>query len=292
MSSESDCETVCCKEPCIDPCSEACGAACSEACNEACSNVCNEASCSEACNEACSNACNEACSNACSSSSGSGVSSVFTGMITISLVLLCSIIVGIIDAFNSQGPIVITLFGSVFLAVNLTGIRFVSNKNEKKICTSPCSKNKSTNMVSIRWGKILVAHSHHSLAQCKTGHEFRMGKKYFCTGCYGLFLGSVVAIAIFVTYLLDTVNYTFLTSYLFIIPLCFIPIIMRYTIKPRMGTRLKLAANGLIPIGCSLLFIAIDIIYQNWFINVGMVLFILLIAFSRGMVAARDNKNR
>jgi len=189
-----NCGEVCCKEPCIDPCVNVCTLKCSDSCDQ----------CSDSCTQSC-------CDSCCQSGCCDNTSTAFIGLMTFMAVILCNIIVGIIDAFYSQGPILITLFGSICLAFNLTGINFVSNK-EKKV---PFCKNRS----SSRWGRLQITHSHHSLAQCQTGHEFKLGKKYFCTGCYGILLGSTLAIAFFATYLLDAVDYSFLTSYSLIIPM-------------------------------------------------------------------------
>ena len=41
-----------------------------------------------------------------------------------------------------------------------------------------------------------IHHSHHPKHLIERGHEFRIGNKYFYTGCYGLLIGTVCAVII------------------------------------------------------------------------------------------------
>jgi hypothetical protein len=173
-------------------------------------------------------------------------------------VLATNFFIGMIKGFSSDGPILLTLIGSIFLAISLTGFRGFKNYN------SFIDKNKQTYLFI---GPGLFITSHHTENDILKGKEFRLFGRYFCTGCYGLLIGTIIAIILFSLYIFSIASIQFTTKYLILIPILFLPIVMRYTIKKNMGTFFRLISNILLPLGCALFMIFLDSIYQNWILN-------------------------
>ncbi|MGD8506659.1 MAG: hypothetical protein PVF15_08360, partial [Candidatus Bathyarchaeota archaeon] len=72
------------------------------------------------------------------------------------------------------------------------------------------------------------------------------------------------------------------------LPLWFIPIILRYTFFPDMKTIPRLLSNTLLPVGCSVLQILADFIFQSWILN-GVVVFLIdLTAYLRKFASKRE----
>jgi hypothetical protein len=193
---------------------------------------------------------------------------------------------GLNQSFNSKGPIMLTLFGSAVLAVNLTGLR-IGNGSQKK---SLALYKKNWNPVSTRQGWFTFVHSHHTAKQRMEGHEFKFRNKYFCTGCYGTLIGTIIAIMVFTAYLLFGMpdNFVFLAT--IVAPISFIPIILRYTVFTNMKTSMRLLSNSLLPVGCSLYLVVMDHVFQSWVLNACLVLLILMTGFIRAKVANNGKK--
>ncbi|MFW9995550.1 MAG: hypothetical protein ACFFD4_26165 [Candidatus Odinarchaeota archaeon] len=195
-------------------------------------------------------------------------------------------ILGFVQYFDSKGPLIITLFGSVILAVNLTGVRFSNGNYEHYDRTL---EKQLLGLTATYWGRLTFNHSHHSMKQREGGHEFKFRGRFFCTGCYGIFIGTVIAIASMIIYLTVGISPDNAIFYIIAMVFCFVPIISRYTVFTSMKTEMRLLSNILLPVGCSLYLIVFDYFLQNWFLNVGLVLLTLLIATLRGIVANNDN---
>ncbi|MFW9991456.1 MAG: hypothetical protein ACFFD4_05310 [Candidatus Odinarchaeota archaeon] len=202
----------------------------------------------------------------------------FAGIIVSAL--LSALIIGLTQSFNSKGPVMVTLVGSTVLAVNLTGLR-IGNGIQNPV-----------NPISTRFGWFTFIHSHHTAEQRTGGHEFRIGEKFFCTGCYGILSGTIIAITVFVVYLLLGMSDQFAFLAIIIAPICFIPIILRYTVMNEMKTKMRLLSNSLLPVGCSLYLVTMDHIFQSWEINMCIVLFTLTVGFTRGLVAYNSKNER
>ncbi|PWI48086.1 hypothetical protein CEE45_08660 [Candidatus Heimdallarchaeota archaeon B3_Heim] len=137
---------------------------------------------------------------------------------------------------------------------------------------------------------ISINHSHHPIHLIKSGHEFRFRGKYFCTGCYGILIGTIISVIIGISYIVNGFNTLWGEAVLLLIPLCFIPIILRYKLSYKFPSSAKLLANCLLPIGSCLSLIYTDFLYHNWILNVLVVLLIITAAFLRGVIAQKDNK--
>jgi hypothetical protein len=275
-----------------------CGSACSESiessieqscqnitdsCSQQCSEQCetNFESCMEdACNQVLTQTCSSCCANiACGSQTPvpSIIMPLFGGLLIISFI---TIILGLLQNFNPDGPLYLTLFGSSFLAVSLTGIQFNTGKNSK-------SKQYPTlpNSGITRYKCFVFIHSHHNPLERAKGHEFNIGNKYFCTGCYGILIGTIISIAFALIYAAFGLNSEILPIVIFITSLCFLPILYRYFLSLELTTSLRLLSNILLPIGCSFLFMLIDHLYHNWLLNLCLILLTVSMAFVRGRVS-------
>ena len=282
-----------CGQDCSDSCSTSCNESLNESCNQAfsenCLNTCQQEECQLAC-------CQIACCAVCASSSGSGDCGTFTcsimpsGIIlpligSIFLALIGTIILGFIQAFDSKGPLYITLIGSGFLAVGLSGVR-LSNK-QHQTCKGTNKEIKSA--LSTKLGLFKINHSHHPKHLRENGHEFKIGhNKYFCTGCYGLLIGTIISIIIALLYIGFGINELMLSILVIMTPLAFVPIIVRYFIIKNVKTPIKLLSNFLLPVGCCFLFLIVENQFQNWTINVGLVLLTITAAFLRGLLPKLD----
>ncbi len=280
MSTE---ETNCIEEFCQD-----CTRSCCQSCTDSCTANCQD-SCNQACSDACSNACSESCSGA-TCSCGSSTDTIFLPyLFTLGCALVTSIFLGIFQAFNSQGPIIMTIFGSVILAFNLTGIR-IHRPNQQFSCNR--MKNISRNSLSTKFGWFSINHSHHPPHLITAGHEFQFKKKFFCTGCYGILLGTAISIILGSVYLINGFDQQIISLIPLILPLTFLPITLRYLLPFKFPSNFKLIANSLLPIGCSLMLVYSDILFQNWVFNMSCVFLILTAAFLRSLVAQRRNNQK
>ena len=296
-SSEEPCLDYICTQvgqSCFESCSETCEkncdryvAQCSQSCSENCEQACSSM-CQEACDQMCQDACNQMCQNACSSST-----SILTSFIKASLLLspviltlVVAILVGMFQAFDPKGPILLTIFGSSVLTVSLSGVRLTKSGSK----TSPCQViDGAAKSFSSRLRWFTIHHSHHPKHLIIQGHEFKIANKYFCTGCYGLCFGTVCAILIASLYMVFGLNTSWALAILPLVPCLFIPILLRYTLFPTMPTSLRFFANSLIPISWCLLSISLDALLHNWVVNVVLILIIVFSAYLRSAVASKDN---
>jgi hypothetical protein len=55
-----------------------------------------------------------------------------------------------------------------------------------------------------------------------------------------------------------------------------------------MSSTIRFLSNALLPIGCFLLFITSDVLFNDWLINSFLVVITLLIALLRGYISVRN----
>jgi hypothetical protein len=121
--------------------------------------------------------------------------------------------------------------------------------------------------------------------------EFKIGDKYFCTGCYGILFGTVLSLLIAVLYVGIGLPEWMWPLVLLVTPLCFIPIIIRYTLYRDMPVFLRLTSNVLLPVGCTQIFMIFDATSQGLINNILLIIGVILLALLRGLVASRSNQN-
>lgn len=295
-SSDSNCLENYCQDCCNSLCQD-CVTSCNEKIEESCQNCtqsCTESctrSCSESCSQTCSDSCGQSCSSSCSSSCCSSSSSSLKLMIGFVPLALCELalvfIIGLFQSFNPLGPFYLTLIGSVFLSISLSGIS-PNFKSKKSICSM---KNLNEKLItSSHIGKLTINHSHHPLRLIELGHEFKVGSRYFCTGCYGLLAGTIISIIISLLYM--TMNISNLSGIILIafVPLGLIPIIVRYYLIENPSNIVRFLSNALLPISCCFLLISIDTLFHQWIFNELAVLLIIFAALLRDLLARMDNK--
>ncbi|MFX1254788.1 MAG: hypothetical protein ACFFCZ_24465 [Promethearchaeota archaeon] len=206
------------------------------------------------------------------------------GTVTYTLVMF---ILGVLQAFDPKGPLFLGILTGSVLAVSFTGIRF-----KTRTCQGNCDsvRERVCDSVKTTWGRLTFVHSHHKPHLREANHEFKIGHKYFCTGCYGTLIGTTIVLLLMSAYVLFglTADLAFLVR--LAIPICFIPIALRYAVFKQMRTPLRLLSNILFPIGGGLLLVLCDYTFHSWILNVGVVLLIVVIVFVRMNVSAKENK--
>ena len=180
--------------------------------------------------------------------------------------------------YSSKGPIILCLLGAILLALRFTGIRFM-NENTKEM----------PSWMVTRFGSFVIVHCHHNKDLCEKGKEFNFRGKYFCTGCYGLCLGTVISIGIIILYLLYRLNSVMIVPLICLIPFLLIPIILRYLIFIHMKSSLRFLSNTFFPIGIVLLLSIIDRLLKSWIINSIFVFSLIGIAYLRWKIALLDD---
>ncbi|MFW9854521.1 MAG: hypothetical protein ACFFFG_05655 [Candidatus Thorarchaeota archaeon] len=256
---------------------------CTGACEACTIAICSEALAGCQCNQ--TPQCNTNCNPQCSGSScrcGSSSSIILPGILGIIGIFLTGILgIGILSTFGAKSPYVLTVVGAIGIGFSLSGFRYDVNPSQ-------CPDSAKTRT---RWHRLVVIHSHHPPAQRITGHEFKIGEKYFCTGCYGILIGIILALLIAVFYLVFGIAEWMGPLVLVAVPISFIPIILRYT-KYRNGSSIfRLISNILLPVGCCLVFVIFDATSQGLTNNVLLTLGIMLIALLRGFAGARSNRS-
>ncbi|MFX0171784.1 MAG: hypothetical protein ACFE9L_07690 [Candidatus Hodarchaeota archaeon] len=271
-----------------------CGSACSESiessieqscqnitdsCSQQCSEQCeaNFESCMEDfCNQMMTQMCGSCCANITCGSQTSVPTIVMPLFGILVIISFITIILGLLQNFNPKGPLYLTLFGSSFLAVSLTGIRFNTGQDSmsKHYPILP-------NSGITRFKCFEFIHSHHNPLERVKGHEFNIGNKFFCTGCYGILIGAVISIIFALIYAAFGLTSGMFPIVAFITPICFLPILFRYLLVLELKTSLRLLSNILLPIGCSFTFMLIDHLYHNWLLNFWLILLTVSMAFLR-----------
>lgn len=186
--------------------------------------------------------------------------------------------------FNSKGPVILTFFGSFVLVVSLLHIG-IKPKSFQNISKLP-----KTRTIVSHWGPLIMYHSHHSAEARIKGKEFRIGHKYFCTGCYGGLLGTIISIFLMGSYLVYGCNQDLAIIMVLSLPVWFIPIIFRYTLIINMKNIPRLLCNMLLPVGCSILLILTDFTFQNWALNGITISLIICVAYLRKYASDREEK--
>jgi hypothetical protein len=171
------------------------------------------------------------------------------------------------------------------LAINLTGIQ-ISKKYSFYSCKM--RNNVEFSQYETQYGRLVIKHSHHPRHLILLGHEFKLRNKYFCTGCYGILIGTISSILITSLYIIYGLNPIVAGWFVIIAPFCFLPIIIRYSLGYEFPTYLRLFANSLLPLGGCLLLIGVDALYQHWGLNVLVVSFIVFSAYFRGFIVRKE----
>lgn len=268
---------------------------CNSECNESCDNCSSCSTCTTSCSDSSSScgSCGDGCSSSSMSSSCCSSNSILSviGLVgTLISTFIGVILVGLLQNFDSQSPILIIICGSVFLSFSLSGIRFDHPEIEDRKYKCRSLKNTFSKERVTKFWRFSIIHSHHRDEHRGINHELQIGNKYFCTGCYGTLLGAIISILITISYFNFGVDKIFVPFIALLIPMCFIPIILKYTIFTHMKPAYRLISNAFLPIGFCTLVILLDITYQSWLINALLILLVIIVAYVRAIVARVDNK--
>ena len=227
------------------------------------------------------------CSNANSPSSKNRTTSIINIiplLTSTGFIFSSTFVLGFFQSFNPKGPIFFTIFGAIILSILLSGVRFTFSNSS---CQRNCSI-ESPELTTKFW-KLTFYHSHHPPELRNQNHEFKIGSKYFCTGCYGILIGTLMSIIIGLAYVYNLLRFFNLNNIILIIPLCFFPIIFKYTVMHNMKNPLRFLSNILLPIGFCLSLIITDYLYHSWITNTIIVLIVVFGAFLREYLSLKEN---
>lgn len=191
--------------------------------------------------------------------------------------------IGFIVSFSHEFSIYLSIVFSLLLIIPLSGFRGFLIQN---FDLSTLDRNKYTTI-----NRFVINHSHHKNEQIQAGKEFLFKGKYICTGCYGILTGSIVSIIVMFYYLIGEIVKQNLNLFLIIIPLFFLPIIIRYSIWITMPTIPKFFSNVMLPIACSGLLLLVDYYFMNWWINTIAIYLVIGIIYLRSYISLKDTKN-
>lgn len=186
--------------------------------------------------------------------------------LTAGLLPTCAALAASVLVFRSVGPILVACLASAALILRCTGVRYFTG-GVVPVSSAGIS----------RFGRWTIVHSHHCPRQRNAAHEFRFGEKYFCAGCSGLALGTLVSLMIPVAYLLHALDDHTLSTLLILAPVCFLPTVVRCIAPDEIRAHWRFVAYGLLPIGSWIFIIGVETRYQSWQLNV---LTLLVIVFS------------
>ncbi len=202
-------------------------------------------------------------------------------LLTYSVIVVISAMI-----FGAKGPVILTFLGAFALFANLLNIGLEPESFQN------ISKLPKTSSIMSHKGPLIIYHSHHSQEERLDGKEFRIGYKYFCTGCYGILLGTSIAIVLIFFHLINGISKNLSLILILSVPLWFIPIILRYTLYTDMKTIPCFLSNMFLPIGCSVLLVFTDLAFQSWILNVLVVILIEVVVCLRGFVSVRKENRK
>ena len=282
--------TICCNESDCNTCNTGTQNCLTCGSNSAvCCGNCSSGS-SKCCSSSSSSCCSSGSSSRCCSSRATGYFSTIVSILSsILFVIFSSLSIGVFQSFNSKGPLLLTYIGSIFLSLMLSGAR-VSLKETNTVCSSINKEN--AKVISSKIGRITFYHSHHPVELRESNHEFKFRGKYFCTGCYGILAGTLLSLLISSYYLLFDFEIYYIGWIGMLAIIFLLPIVLRYIVFKNMRTWFRFLANMLLPISFCLILIYVDKLYQNWFLNILVIILVILGAYVRSYVSIKENSSR
>lgn len=154
---------------------------------------------------------------------------------------------------GSKGFIVGALLSTAVMSWVLTGLRFRTRSIRDLERLMGFRKSQSTTF----WIFVLC-HSHHPIESCRGGSEICWRGKYVCAGCYGILIGAWLGATLAVLYLTGDLSEQGRVLGAWLVPLCFVPIILRYTLWRGLSSASRLAANAALALGCWGMLLVVD----------------------------------
>lgn len=184
-----------------------------------------------------------------------------------------------------RGVIVAALACSLPMVLLLAGLRLDTSRLRAALGGRALPR-----AATMRWGRVLLVHSHHEARLAARGKELRVRGRLFCAGCYGIVAGTLAGDAAAGLYLWSGFGRDTTALLAALLPLAFLPIIARYTIAKHMSAGLRVLANGFLAAGCWLLLLLADAWLASATTNLALLAGFGLVALGREYVARAENQ--
>ena len=196
----------------------------------------------------------------------------------------CGLTIVCLAVLGPAGAVVSALVCSAPFMLLLAGFRWEDDgiRRLKAIVKLPRDR-------VVQVGRVLLVHSHHANLLRKRGKEFRIGRRHFCTGCYGLLLGTLAGDALAIVHLVHGVEPGFFGTGVWFLPLFFVPIVLRYAWAPRLPAPFRFLANAGLALGCWLILLVGNDLWKSAPINALLLAIVVGIGFWRAGAPAREN---
>ena len=172
---------------------------------------------------------------------------------------------------GSKGPLVVAGFASLILIVRSIGFRPVSTRRCVPMAVASVTQ----------LGPFSIYHSHYDERQGQESHEFSFRGKLFCAGCYGIAMGTLLGLALPLTYFFNELSDTFYFGLTVIAPLCFLPTIFRCFGWVSLSAVERFLSYGLLPIGSWIILVQLDRWFHDTLVNL-VALCIICVAWQAG----------
>ena len=156
---------------------------------------------------------------------------------------------------GSKGPLYITFIVSVLIGINSAGLRYTRMRMPY-----------ISSRLATKLGGLAIYHSHHMMENYK-GHEIYLKGKYFCSRCYGLVIGIILSLIIFMSYLIHPFNEIILIVPVIITALLIIPLFFWFRVQDKLETFTRFISGLFSPIIVWIVLIYIDYRYVSWILN-------------------------
>ena len=167
------------------------------------------------------------------------------------------LLVGMSIWLGSKGPLVVACFASIILILRSIGFRPVSTRRCVPMAATAVSQ----------LGPFSIFHSHYDKRQDQETHEFFFRGKFFCAGCYGLAFGTLIGLALPLTYFFYERNDAFYYLLTAIAPFCFLPTIFRCIGWLSLNAVERFLSYGLLPFGSWIILVQLDRLFHNTTVN-------------------------
>lgn len=191
------------------------------------------------------------------------------------LILAASIVL-----LGATGPIFVAYLASLVLVWRSLGLRFVDQN-----CLAVAHPG-----ITRCW-RVTVIHSHHDPSGRSGDREVKIGRKYFCVGCYALALGTSLSLLLPTFYLIGVIGMETLLVLLALAPVCFVPTIRRLMTTRATSAFGRFVSYGLLPIGTWIVLIGADAAFHHWFLN-ALLLGLVVIGWNAGGLYLLRNGKR
>jgi hypothetical protein len=190
---------------------------------------------------------------------------LFTLVLQNATVLAASILL-----FGAKGTIFVAYLVSLALIIRSIGLKY-SRRKYLAVAKQSVS----------RLGRLVVIHSHHNLDGQSFHHTFFIRGKYFCAGCHGLALGTLLSLILPTAFLIRAIEGHALAILLASAPICFLPTILRCLTQIEISALFRFVSYCLLPIGSWIVIVTVHAWCHSWLLNV-LILGLVVLGWNAG----------